>query len=111
MRLFELDVQNALATKIIAATDQLRADLENGKIQPDWTVDKLLKYFEDFDIILDPTDLYNMVKQEPLKNVVTNIQGDQVVFKGQASKSTPAEVPQDQSQEVVAQMAKSAMPT
>lgn len=106
MRLFELDTQNALATKIRVAIDQLKTDLEKGKVQPNWTLDKLLKYFEDYDVILDPTDIYNMVKQEPLKSVVTNIQGDQVVFKGQATSS---EVPQDQSQEVVAKMAQAAM--
>lgn len=108
MRLFELDTQNALATKIVAATDQLKADLEKNKVQPNWTLDKLLRYFENYGVILDPTDLYNMIKQEPLKSVVTNIQGDQVIFKGQA---TSTEMPQDQSKDVVAQMAQSAMPT
>lgn len=108
MRLFELDLQNALATKIVAATDQLKFDLENGMIEPNWTLDQLLDYFQDHDVILDPTDLYVMIKQEPLKSVISNIQGDQVVFKGQA---TSTEMPQDQSQQVVAQMAQSAMPT
>lgn len=108
MRLFELDLQNALATKIVAAIDQLKFDLENGMIEPNWTLDQLLDYFQDHDVILDPTDLYVMVKQEPLKSVISNIQGDQVIFKGQA---TSTEMPQDQSKEVVAQMAQSAMPT
>lgn len=108
MRLFELDAQNALATKIVAATDQLKTDLEKNKVQPNWTLDKLLRYFENYGVILDPVDLYNMIKQEPLKSVVTNIQGDQVIFKGQATSN---QMPQDQSKEVVAQMAQSAMPT
>ena len=108
MRLFEFDPQNALATKIVAATDQLKTDLDNGKIQPNWSLDKLLDYFQRYDIILDPKDLYNMIKQPPLKNVISNIQGDKVVFKGQASST---EMPQDQSKQVVAQMAQSAMPT
>ena len=108
MRLYELDPQNALATKIVAATDQLKNDLEKGKVQPNWTLDKLLDYFQNCDIILDPKDLYNMIKQPPLKNVISNIQGNNVVFKGQASS---AEMPGDQSKQVVAQMAQSAMST
>lgn len=108
MRLFELDIENALATKITVAIDQLKNDYENGKIQNNWSLDQLLSYFQKFGIILDPTDIYNMVKQKPLKDVVTNIQGDQVVFKGTSSTS---EIPQDQSQKVVSQMAQSAMGT
>ena len=106
MRLFELDDQNALATKILVAIDQLKKDVESGAVQPNWSLDDLLAYFEKYNIILDPSDLYNMVKQKPLKDVITNIQGDQVIFKGNASTD---EMPQDQSQEVVAQMAQSAL--
>lgn len=106
MRLFELDDQNALATKILVAIDQLKNDVNKGAVQPNWSVEDLLAYFEKYGIILDPTDLYNMVKQKPLKDIITNIQGDKVVFKGSANST---ELPLDQSQEVVAQMAQSAM--
>lgn len=107
MRLFELDDQNALATKIVAAADQLKFDLENGNVEPNWSLDQLLKYFQNYGVILDPTDLYNMIKQRPLKDVITNIQGDKVVFKGQSNTN---QMPKDQSKEVVAKMAQSAMP-
>jgi hypothetical protein len=50
-----------------------------------------------------------MIKNPPLNTVIANIQGDKVVFKGQ--EETPANPDQTQSQEVVQQMAQSAMPT
>lgn len=105
MRLFELDQQNALATKIVVAIDQLKKSLEKEEIQPNWSIDDLLSYFEKFGVILDSSDLYKMVQQKPLNDVITNIQGDKVIFKGTES----SDMPQDQSQEVVAQMAQAAM--
>jgi hypothetical protein len=51
-----------------------------------------------------------MIQTKPLKNVVSNIEGDTVVFKGLPQQPQQTEAPPpEQSQEVVAQMAKSAM--
>lgn len=82
MRLWEFDETDPYATKIIAVVDQLKQDLESGKISHDWNVDKLLKYFKQYDLNLDVTDLYTMVEKPPLRKVISNIQGDKVVFKG-----------------------------
>lgn len=92
-----------MAIKIIAIIDQLRNDLSKGKVS-DWTVDQLLQYFQKYDVILDPTDLYSMIKKQPLKNVITDIQGDKVVFKGTEAPDAPA----DEQQKIVAGMAKKA---
>lgn len=106
MRLYEFDGESAYVTKIVALTNQLKNDLDNGEVPLDFSVDRLQDYFRRYDVILDRDDLYNMIKQPPLKDVIRNIQGDKVVFKGQ---SAPGEAPQDQNQKVVAQMAKSAL--
>lgn len=107
MRLFEFDqgMESAKITRIVALINQLKQDVDSGKIGPGFTTDNLLDYFRKYDVVLDKTDLYNMVKVPPLKNVVTNIQGDTVVFKGQGDAS---EAPEDENQKVVAQMAKQA---
>jgi hypothetical protein len=75
MRLFEFDEDNVTVVKIVALTNQLKNDLENGEIGDDYTVDELLDYFQDYDVILDVNDLYNMIKTPPLKGVIKNIQG------------------------------------
>lgn len=107
MRLFEFDndIDRAKVSKIVALTNQLKQDLDSGEIGPGFTTDNLLDYFRQYDVVLDRTDLYNMVKVPPLKDVITNIQGDTVVFKGQSGAS---EAPEDENQKVVAQMAKQA---
>lgn len=108
MRLFELEADPGLATKLVAVTDQLKTDLDNGKLNFGMTTDQLLDYFQDYDIILDVTDLYNMIQVPPLKQVVKNIQGDKVVFKGQTDDSDNPDQKSEQ-EKTVAQMAKKAM--
>ena len=109
MYLFELD-EEPLVVKIITVSDQLATDVQLGKVKPDWTVDELLSYYRKYNIVLSKDDLYNMIKQPPLQNYITNIQGDNVIFKGQQEKpamSGPPPAPEDQ-KKVVAKMAKRA---
>ena len=103
MRLYEFDDTQPLAIKIIAVTDQLRSDLAKGKVS-NWTVDQLLQYFQKYDVILDPTDLYDMIKKPPLKNVISDIQGNSVVFKGEQT----LDAPEDEQQKIVKSMASTA---
>ena len=109
MLLCEFDQGSALVSKIVALTNQIKQDRDDGKIGDDYTVDQLLQYFQKYDVILDKRDLYNMIKVPPLKNVIKNIQGDDVIFVGQEEKAA-AEKPQGtDSEEVVKKMAKRAM--
>ena len=109
MFLFEL--ADPASTKLIVLVNQLKTDLDNGIIDPSsYTTDEFLTYLQDKgDIVLDVTDLYDMIKNPPLNTVISNIQGDQVIFKGQ-EETQPAQ-DKSQSQQVVQQMAQSAMPT
>ena len=109
MFLFEL--ADPASAKLIVLVNQLKTDLDNGIIDPSsYTTDEFLTYLQDKgDIVLDVTDLYDMIKNPPLNTVISNIQGDKVIFKGH--DDTPAAPDQTQSQQVVQQMAQSAMPT
>jgi len=108
MLLCEFDQDRALVAKIVALTNQLKHSREAGKIGDDFTVDQLLQYFQKYDVILDSQDLYNMIKVPPLKNLIKNIQGDDVIFVGQEEKSTEKPEGGD-SEKVVKQMAQRAM--
>jgi hypothetical protein len=95
--------------KLIAATDQLRILLKKGEIKKNWTLGKLLSYFRRFDLVFSPEDIYSMIEQKPLKNVVSNVQGDEVIFKGLEPKKPAAEAPPpEQSKDIVSKMAKHA---
>jgi hypothetical protein len=110
MYLFEFDQDSAQVAKIVALTSQLKDDVDTGQINPDeYTLEDLLQYFQEYDIILDKTDLYNMIKVNPLKSVISNIQGDKVVFNGHDSAPDSEEQPEDDGKKTVAKMAQSAM--
>ena len=87
MRLYEFadpDQDNARAVEIIAVSNELKQDVENRKIDPDnFSTDELIDYFDERGIILDPQNLYSMIKKPLLKGIISNIQGDKVVFKGE----------------------------
>jgi hypothetical protein len=109
MFLFEFDQDSALVSKIVTLTSQLEQDLEDGRIGTDYTVDQLLDYFQNYDVILDVQDLYNMIKVPPLKTVIKNIQGDKVVFVGQDETNKTYDAPEGDDKKTVAAMAKRAM--
>lgn len=109
MYLYEFDDTNPLVTSIVVAIDQLKSDLENKKVDFDWDVDTLLKYFQKYNIILDREDLINMVGKPPLNKLVKNIQGDKVVFVGQEEVKTGSMGSNPDSKKTVAQMAKKAL--
>lgn len=113
MRLYEFvdpEDDNARAASIIAVSNQLKQHVDDGRIDPNnFSVDQLLDYFLKNDIILDVQDLYSMIEKPLMKNIISNIQGDKVVFKGTEQPASPQQ--QDQNEKTVASMAKSAMKT
>jgi len=106
MRLYEFANPDPLLVKLVAVTSQLTSDIDSGDQPADWTVDELLDYYKSNDIILDKSDLYDMIKEQPLKNKISNIQGDKVIFKGQETISEPGE---EEGKKVVKQMAHKAL--
>jgi hypothetical protein len=106
MRFFEFaNSEGPIVAKIVAATDQLKDELNDGKIKTPWTVDQLLSYYQKYDVILDRQDLYNMVQSEPMKDVISNIQGDRVIFRGMQSGAAPEAPNPQKSQDIVSKMA------
>jgi FMN-dependent NADH-azoreductase len=105
MRLYEFD-GSPLLVRLVATTSQLKSEIDSGEVHSDWTVPELLQYYRDNDIIIDKSDLYNMIKNPPLNKYITNIQADNVVFKGQTEGGEQAP---DENKKIVQQMAQSAL--
>lgn len=112
MRLFEL-VTDPQLIRLVAATDQLKSGLDNKKITKNITVQQLKDYFRKVSngqLILSNDDLYAMIQKKPLNRVISNIQGDEVVFKGLTpTQKTEPPPPPEQSKEIVDKMAQNAM--
>jgi len=101
MRLYEF--ANPIITRLVAISDQLKNDLEQKEVGVEMSTDQLLDYLASYDIVVDKQDLYNMIKKPPLNNVISNIQGDSVVFKGYEDSDNFE--PTGDSEKVVAKMA------
>jgi|LauGreDrversion4_2_1035121.scaffolds.fasta_scaffold1674791_2 hypothetical protein len=108
MRLFEFAGKDPIITKLVVLSDQLERAVNNGEIQGEWTTEQLLDFLSSNGVNVDEPDIFDMVKKPPLSGVISNINNDVVTFKGQEQPDLPTP-DQNQSQQVVKQMAQSAM--
>lgn len=108
MFLYELAGPDPLTIRLIAVLGQLKSKIDAGEEKSDWKTDELLQFLDDSGIILDKSNLFDMVKTPPLNNIITNIQGDDVIFKGQ-EQIDPDSQDATQDKKVVDQMAHNAM--
>ena len=69
MRLFEF-ATDPLIPKLVAVSDQIKTELDNGDIQPDMSLEDFIQRLQKYDITLDPNDLYNMIKKPPLNDLI-----------------------------------------
>ena len=108
MRLFEFAGKDPIITKLVVLTNQLKSAIDSKEIQGEWTLEQLLNFLAANHINVDEPDIYDMVKKPPLSKVISNIENDVVTFKELEQPDLPTP-DQNQSQEVVQQMAKNAM--
>lgn len=108
MRLFEFAGKDPIITKLVVLTNQLKSAIDSKEIQGEWTLEQLLNFLAANNINVDEPDIYDMVKKPPLSKVISNIENDVVTFKELEQPDLPTP-DQNQSQEVVQQMAKNAM--
>lgn len=102
MLLCEFTGVDPLLISLVAIIGQLKSSIDSGDEKPDWTVDELLSFLKQNDVIIDPEDLRDMIKGPPLNQSISNIQGDKVVFKGQDSGTG---IDKDQQKDIVKTMA------
>lgn len=106
MRLFEFADGDPLRIKLAAVTKQLQDRVE--KSGTTISTDQLLSFLRDNDIVLDKADLFDIVKKDPLKNVIKNVNKDEVIFVGQEDELAPEPEAGD-AEKVRQQMAKKAL--
>lgn len=108
MRLFEFQLDDPLRVKLVAASNQLKSKMEETNANEPMSTNAFLSLLQDkYDITIDKSDIYDMIKKDPLKNIIDSIEDDKIVFKGM--KRAKSEVPNDNSEQIVAKMAKRAM--
>ena len=112
MLLFEFTEQDPKLTDLVAAVGQLKSSIDAGKKKPEWTVDELIKYLKDVQPTLnfDKEFLLNASAKPPLNQFIENIQGDNIIFKGQGAENGAGTADDDQNKKIVKQMAARATP-
>lgn len=111
MYLFEFDSEQGLFANILIASDALENLRKEGKLKQNWSKEELYNFFGKYNVpsyVLDK-HIFNMIQKDPLKKTISNIQGDEVVFKGNAGKEPTEAPPPEASEKVVDKMAKKAM--
>ena len=106
MRLFEFDEKDPLRVKLTSVVSQLESDLQNANAEEPMSTDAFLNLLRKNDIVIDKSDIYDIIKKEPLVHFIKDIEDDKVIFKGQVFAKQPID-PND-SEKIVAQMAKRA---
>jgi hypothetical protein len=99
MRLFEFSDADPLRVKLVAVVNQLATSTEP------MTTDEFLTVLNKNGISLDKADLFDMVKKDPLANIIDNINDNQVIFKGQENDTEGQEQGPDENEKIRQQMA------
>lgn len=89
MRLYEFEVfeddfsqDDPLRVATTAALSKIKSDIEDSGYKGEYKVKSLLSALADHGVRLSHEQLIKVSKQEPWSNLIANIKGDKVIFKG-----------------------------
>jgi hypothetical protein len=88
MRLYEFVEDNPLRVKLVAVANQLKSKFTGNEKM---STDAFLKKLKQNDIDLDKSDLFDIVKKEPLSNIISDVNSNEITFKGQDSDQMPTD--------------------
>lgn len=104
MKLFELfesdrDFENddPLRVATTAVLSQIKSDIEDSAYKGKFTVKALLNKLTDNGVKISHAQLIELVKEEPWSNLISNVKGDKVMFKGEPDENSGSEEPDDTS--------------
>lgn len=108
MRLFEFAGDDPLRIKLATVAKQLQDRVE--RTGQSISTDQLLNFLQHNDIVLDKADLFDIVQKEPLKNIIKNVNKNEVTFIGQEDEAEMSlDAKPDEAEKVRQQMAKKSM--
>ena len=109
MRLFEFADDDSLRVKLTGSISQLIGRIRDTNTEKSYSLKALLSRLADQGISLGEDQFKDMVKNEPLKNLIANVKGDKVIFKGEEdSGDSDSAIEPDDSTSTLKSMAKRA---
>lgn len=107
MKLVEVTVLPGESEQLAALTKFLLSRAEESGSRKKISVPAFLQIAADMGISFTRDQLLNQVSQPPLNNLISNVEGDEIIFKGEETADTTMSVPKAQS--VVDKMSKRAL--
>ena len=77
------DDVNSLQVKIVGVLTQLYGRITDTGTKKPYSLQSLLTLLQNQGVTLSPDQFREMVQEPPLSNLVANVRGDDVIFKGQ----------------------------
>ena len=83
MRLYEFIDDDSMRVKLTGIISQIHAKSQDQGFKKPFSLTALLNILNASGIPLDEQQFREMVKEDPLKNLISNIKGNSVIFKGE----------------------------
>lgn len=110
MRLVEFEGEDPLRVKLVAILKQIRGRLDDSGGKLPIKVDSLLKILNKAGLSIDKSTLLDMITKTPVKNIISNIKGDDVIFNN-STVDTVDRPDKDENEETLHKMANRALDT
>lgn len=107
MRLFEFEDDDSLRVQLAGIVSQLRSRAKDTNFDKPYSLTALKNKLGDANINLDDEELRDMLEEPPLKNLISNIKGDKVFFKGMGNDPAQDQGP-DEMEKTLDKMSKKA---
>lgn len=101
MRLYEFADDDPLRVKLVGVVSQLKEKMM-GLDRP-IPIEVFIQLLNHNGISVDESDMYDLIKKEPLANIIQDIEDGQVIFKGQTGPD--GEVKPDENEKTLKAMA------
>lgn len=107
MRLYEfVDELESIKVKLIGLLKQYQGRIGDTGASKPASLTAILNLLASEGINLSPEEFRKMSLDSPINNVISNIQGDNVIFKGQTNSPEPLD--QEESEKIIDKMSKRA---
>lgn len=108
MRIYEFAGDDPYRVKLSGIVNQIKSDWERSNTESPLKTSALINILGKNGIVLTKDQLFDMIKQDPLKNIIKNISGEKVTFFGQEEEPTK-NIDSDQSEKIVKDLAKKSL--
>jgi len=107
MKVTEVTGTNNSIVKLTALAQFVSERSKEADAEIGISMDAFVELAHDMGVSVTRNDMYDLVKQPPLNNLVKDITDNKITFQGQTS-SQATEMPVDQAEKIVSKMAKRA---